>query len=74
MSEKIRTMADLRGIIAQHDLNLHDLWAMAIIMSDTFQGMIKFTGARVVLHVKHPPAPKKKPRAIKNPIVGVPAP
>lgn len=44
--------AELRNIIAEWKLNLHDVWNLAMMLSEKFDGMIKFTGVRVVLHVK----------------------
>lgn len=51
--------AQLQKLIDYHELNLHDVWLLGIILSEGFGGMIKFTGARVVLHVKHQTKPKK---------------
>ncbi len=50
---------ELRSLIDTHNLNLHDAWSIAIILAEKFEGMVKMTGPRVVLHVKHQPRPKK---------------
>jgi hypothetical protein len=49
----------LRQVIADHNINLHDVWLMGIFLAEGFSGMIKFTNVRVVLHVKHEPRAKK---------------
>lgn len=53
--------AELRSLAATNKLNFHDAWTLAIILAESFDGMIKCTGPRVVLHVKHKRAGKAKP-------------
>lgn len=56
MSSTPKKDADLRRILNDNDLNLPDIYCLAVM---DFRGMIKMIGPRVVLHIKHPPRAKK---------------
>lgn len=51
---------ELRALIVAHRLDLHDVWVLGMILAEAFQGMIKFTGKRVVLHIKHERTSRKR--------------
>lgn len=57
--DRIVRARELRALIAEHSISLHDVWLMGIFLAEGFSGMIKFTNVRVVLHVKQEPRAKR---------------